>query len=160
MGLITLLVGILIGCLIFFIIMKKYMVVSYHINGPFEEVCKAVEEVVPQEEGWGFPVKQWDLYHSQLSKGLQYENIKNLVIYFVCKPIMANRVLKEDPKMAGIMPCSWAVYETTNGKVFIAKMNIPLMSKMYFGIIGDTMKEVAKAEESMMSKIQSRFLKK
>ena len=52
------------------------------------------------------------------------------------------------------MPCPWAVYETKNGEVYIAKMNIALMSKMYFGVIGKVMKEVAETEKEMFSKIR------
>jgi len=78
-----------------------------------------------------------------------------MVMHFVCKPHHANRVLQVDPSLGAIMPCTWAVYETTEGKVYIAKMNIALMSKMYFGVIGEVMKDVARTEEKMLRKIKS-----
>ena len=54
------------------------------------------------------------------------------------------------------MPCSWAVYETTDGKVYISKMNIALMSMVYPGFIGKIMKDVAQTEKAMLSKIKDK----
>ena len=79
-----------------------------------------------------------------------------MVMYFVCKPQHANSVLSVEPKMGGIMPCTWAVYETTDGEVYIAKMNIGLMSKLFSGVIGKVMKDVAQTEEEMLSKIRKK----
>ncbi len=151
------LVGIIVGMLIFAVIMKKYMIVNYKLNGSFEDVKAIVEETIPEFEGWGFPIPAWQFYQSQISKGLNYDNIKDMVMYFVCKPAHANKVISIDPKLGGIMPCTWAVYETREGEVYIAKMNIALMSKMYFGVIGEVMRDVAKTEEKMLERIREKL---
>ena len=46
------------------------------------------------------------------------------------------------------MPCRIGVYETKDGKVHIAEMDIGLMSKMFGGTIVKVMAKVAQEEES------------
>lgn len=157
MLLLGLILGIILSGLAFVYILKKYMMVSVKIEGSFDEVEQAVKSVVPQFKGWGFPIPDWQFYKSQLSKGLSYDNIKSMVMHFVCNPMHANKVLKVDPKLAGIMPCTWAVYEDKNGGVFIAKMNIALMSRMYFGVIGKVMKDVADIEKKMLAEVKKKI---
>ncbi len=145
--------GLACGGLIFVYFMRRYMVADYEVRGSFDSVNRAIMEAVPQFEGWSFPIERWEFYKSQLSKNLTYNNITNMVMHFVCKPSHANAVLRNDPTMGAIMPCTWAVYETTDGKVHIAKMNIGLMSKMYSGVIKEVMKDVAETESEMLNSI-------
>lgn len=156
MSVLTLIIGILLGAIAAALIMARYMIVRILIPGKtFAEVDAKIREVVPQFEGWGFPIGVWEFYKSQISKGFKYENIKNMNIHFVCKPAHANSMLRRYPYFGGIMPCSWAVYETTDGKVYIAKMNIALMSNIYFGVIRKIMKDVARTEKEMLAKIKA-----
>jgi len=146
--------GLILGGVVFVYLMRRFMMVAYKIEGTFDEVNEAIKKVVPQFEGWSFPIPEWQFYKSQLSRNLTYDNIKDMIMYFVCKPSHANRVLRVNPTLGAIMPCTWAVYETTDGGVYIAKMNISLMSKMYFGTIGEVMREVAATEKEMLKKIK------
>jgi len=151
---ILIILGLILGMLAVAFIMVKYMIVTIYIPGKnFREVDAKIQEVIPQFEGWGFPINAWEFYKSQISKGFKYENIKNMKIHFVCKPAHANSMLRRYPYFGGIMPCSWAVYETKDGKVYIAKMNIGLMSMIYPGFIGKIMKDVAKTEKEMLARI-------
>ncbi len=137
-------------------VLQKAMIVPVKSRYGFEETCRKLEEAVQATDEWGFPISHWEFYQSQLKKNLRYENIKNCRIYFVCKPSYANMVVREDPKWTGIMPCSWAVYETKNGDTYIAKMNIPLMSKMFTGRIGETMKKVAEEEKGILEAVEAK----
>ncbi len=83
------------------------------------------------------------------------DDIKNIMVYFVCNAKLANKVINANNAMMGIMPCSWAVYEKENGEVYIAKMNIGLMSKLFTGAIKDMMLEVEATEDRMFKKIFS-----
>ena len=44
-----------------------------------------------------------------------------------------------------MMPCSWAVYELDDGSVWLATMNIGMMSRMFAGDVAAGMGEVAAA---------------
>ena len=148
------LIGFIIGVFLVCWAMVKFMIIKIKLEGfSFEQANNAIKQVIPSFKGWGFPIEEWQFYKSQLSKGLKYENITNMVIYFVCNPAYANKMLRQFPYFGGIMPCSWAVYETKEGDVFLAKMNIKMMSYIFPGIVGKIMKEVAKTEEEMLAKI-------
>ncbi len=148
----VLITAIVVGWL-FVAVLRAKMISNVKSKYNFEETCKKIEEVVPKGEGWGFPIPAWEFYESQIKKNLKYDNIKNCKIYFVCKSKYANQVVSDDPKWSGIMPCSWSVYELTNGDVYVAKMNIPLMSKMFTGVLGTVMSKVAKEEEEFIKAI-------
>jgi uncharacterized protein (DUF302 family) len=146
--------GLVCGGLVFMYAMRKYMIVDFKIEGGFDNVNEAIEKAIPQFEGWTLPLPSWEFYRSQLAKNLTYDNIKNMVMHFVCKPSHANRILRVNPNFGGIMPCTWAVYETMDGRVHIAKMNIGLMSRMFSGTIKEVMTDVAKTEEAMLEEVR------
>ncbi len=111
--------------------------------------------MVPEfsEEGCGFPFAKWNFYDVFQKRNLVLQGIKNIMVYFVCNARLANKVINADSTMVGIMPCSWAVYEKDNGDVYIAKINIGLMSKIFKGDIKEMMQEVEKTEKKMFDKI-------
>ena len=157
MNILILFGGVIIGLFAAAFIMVKYMIVTIYMPGMrFKEVDSKLREIVPQFKGWSFPIPPWEFYKSQIFKGFKYDNIKNMNIHFVCKPAHANSMLRKYPHSGGIMPCSWAVYETTDGKVYISKMNIALMSMVYPGFIGKIMKDVAQTEKAMLSRIKDK----
>ena len=45
------------------------------------------------------------------------------------------------------------IYETSDGKVYISEMNIPLMSKMFGPVVAEAMAAVAAEEEAMLKGI-------
>ncbi|AEA33597.1 DUF302 domain-containing protein [Hippea maritima] len=121
----------------------------------FEETCSAIEKVVPEfaDEGWGFPFGKWDFYKVFESRNIEVKDINKIMVYFLCNAKLAAQVINVNPAMMGIMPCSWAVNEKTDGKVYIAKINIGLMSKMFTGTIREMMLEVEETEKRMFERI-------
>ena len=138
-----------------FYLMREKMVVSYRSKKDFEETCKAVEDVVAEfkEEGWGFPIPKWHFWDTFMKKNLKPKNFKNIMVYFVCNASLADKVISEDSKMVGIMPCTWAVYQLEDGSVYVAKMNVGLMAKMFSGTIKETMLKVEDADKRMLEKV-------
>ena len=53
----------------------------------------------------------------------------------MCEPWAAVKLLKFDKykKFLAMMPCSFAVYEKSDGKVYASFMNIQLLGQMYKG---------------------------
>ena len=123
----------------------------------FEETCEAIEKIIPEfaREGWGFPINKWDFYKSFENKNIDVPNIRKLTVYFVCNAKLAAKVINTNNAMAGIMPCSWAVMEKTDGKTYIAKMNIGLMAKIFIRTIKEAMEKVEADEKRMLEKIFS-----
>ena len=86
-------------------------------------------------------------------KGALPDNLKRIKQYYVCNPKIAKTVLGDSPQLSAIMPCTWAVIEKKDGSVWIASMNIPMMSKMMGGVVGQAMGKVATAEAGFMEAI-------
>ena len=51
------------------------------------------------------------------------------------------------------MPCRMVVYEDSNGEVYVSRLNIALMSKMFGGVIEEVMSGVAKDEADILKGI-------
>jgi len=134
-------------------VMRKYMIRAYVMNAPYEVVCNNIEKAIKAVPGWGHPLPDWD-FHGAVSKTHYFDNLKKKRIFFICKAEYANAIVDEYHHMGAMMPCAWAVYETNDAKVYISKMNIGLMSKMFVGnIIGTTMGKVAREEHQMMGEL-------
>jgi len=131
--------------------MRTRMVVAQRSQRSFQDTCTAIERTVLAHKGWGFPIDKWNFYETFRKKNQIPDRIERLMVYFVCNSGLAQKVISANPAMAGIMPCSWAVYELDSGEVFVSKMNIGMMSKMFSGIIGETMGTVAEADERFLA---------
>ncbi len=134
-------------------LMRTRMVVARRSGRSFEETCEAIERVVGAAKGWGFPIPAWNFYGRFLEKGCVPEGFRKIKVYFVCNTKLASGVLQDTPPMAGIMPCSWAVYELEDGSVWLSKMNIGLMAKMFSGVIRRAMQQVEEADEQFLSEV-------
>jgi len=134
-------------------IMRSKMVVSKASAHAFDETCDRVEKVVGEAEGWSFPNDSFDMGAKLIEKNALPDNLKRIKQYYVCSPKIAKTVLGDTPKLSAIMPCTWAVYEKVDGSVWLASMNIPMMSKMMGGVVGQAMGIVASAEEGFMEKV-------
>ncbi|HPA79134.1 MAG TPA: DUF302 domain-containing protein [Kiritimatiellia bacterium] len=134
--------------------MRMGMIRKYRMHARFEDVCENIEKAVKSVDGWGHPIPDWD-FHQVVSKQHYFDNLKKKKIFFVCKAKYANRIVDRFPHMGAMMPCTWSVYETADGKVYVAKMNIALMSKMFLGnVIGSTMSLVASEEHNMIRELR------
>ena len=144
------LAGAILVVAVFLFAMRKYMIRAYRIDAPFDRVCDKVEEAIQSVPGWGHPIPSWD-FHKAVSKTHYFKNLTNKRIFFICKAEYANRIVDKYHHMGAMMPCAWAIYETHKGKVFISKMNIAMMGKMFIGnVIGSTMGKVAREEHQMI----------
>ncbi len=150
---------IILGCLIgltmssatFVWMMRHKMVVATRSERTFEETREALEAAVAAAKGWALPVDSWDLYERFRRKQLVPERFSRLKIYFLCNSALASRVLSTVPVMAGIMPCSWAVYELDDGSVWISRMNIGMMALLFGGVVGEMMREVEEADREFLT---------
>lgn len=84
--------------------------------------------------GWKVP-KSWKKnFQVNLLKVTKEDVGKNLV-FSMCEPWEAVKLLKHDKykKFFAMMPCSFAVYEKSDGKVYASFMNIQMLGQMYKG---------------------------
>jgi uncharacterized protein (DUF302 family) len=115
----------------------------------FEETVSLITEQA-RHQGWVVP-KVHDFQHSLLK--FNQENPGRIKVVKVCKPEYASRLLSQDESkyVSVLMPCSVSVYEKTDGRTYVASMNMALMSRLFPGEIGDTLSAVAKEDRIMLS---------
>lgn len=136
-------------------LMQTKMIMEKRSTKTFQDTCESVEETVKsfKDEGWGFAFNNWSPYQALKSKNLVPDGVDNAMVYFVCNARLASKVISANRAMMAIMPCSWAVYEKSEGGVYVAKMNIGLMSKIFTGAIREMMINVETTESRMFDKI-------
>lgn len=113
---------------------------------------KTVETILAntKEQGWIVP-KTYDFQKSLIKH--KQPDPGRINVLKICKPDYASKLLaSDDTKFVGaMMPCSIAVYEKSDGKTYVSSMNMGLMSKMFSGVVGDTLGKVASDDEAILS---------
>ena len=72
----------------------------------------------------------------------------------LCQPEYAQSILASDRHISTMMPCSFAVWEGDDGGVYVSKMNMGLMAKMFGGNVAEVMgSNVANDEHAMLTNI-------
>ncbi len=134
-------------------VMRTRMVVAHRSGRTFEDTCATIEKVVGEAKGWGFPIETWNFYETFAKKNLVPKGFVKLKVYFVCNSALASRLIEDTPSFVGMMPCSWAVYEMEDGQVYLSKMNVGLMSMMFSGVPGASMKEVGRVDDIFLAEV-------
>ncbi|MFC2083679.1 DUF302 domain-containing protein [Bacteroidota bacterium] len=146
-----LILGVIMTGILAWIIIPGLILNVYRSTLNFEETVSAINESV-LERGWKVP-KIYDIQKSLQSAG--HLDMTKVKIISVCQPHQAYEMLMDDEnkKVTAIMPCRIGVYEAEHGDVFISKMNIRLMSKIFGGKIAKVMSKVADGESEMLKGI-------
>ena len=99
----------------------------------FDETIAKIKENA-KALGWKVPEKWKKNFQVNLKKVTKEDIGKNLV-FSMCEPWEAVKLLKHDAykKFFAMMPCSFAVYEKSDGKVFVSFINIQMLGQMYAG---------------------------
>ncbi|OOZ72328.1 hypothetical protein BOW49_11195 [Solemya velum gill symbiont] len=71
----------------------------------------------------------------------------------LCKPEIAAQMLASDNNkyVSVMMPCSVSVYEKSDGKTYVASMNMGLMSKVMGSEVGPILKRVSEEDAEILS---------
>jgi len=137
-GVAGLVIGFLLCGLTMFKAMPSLMIVTRESKLGFDETVAALEKRIP-EQGWVISGgKPMDLNKSMAKHGgVKFEPRVKLVK--LCNAEYAKSVLTTDRDISCMMPCSMAVWEGDDGKVYLSKMNMGLMAKMFGGNVAEVM---------------------
>jgi uncharacterized protein (DUF302 family) len=118
-------------------LMQQMMFKVYKSKLGFDETVSAVTEAAPRN-GWQFPDIR-DLQKEYQEAGLS-EMTKVKIVYF-CNPQGGYDILKDDShkSMSVMMPMGVSIYETSDGRVEIAAMNLGMMSGMFSGAVQEVL---------------------
>ena len=116
----------------------------------FEETLERLEANA-KELGWKVPQKWKVDFQRNLLKVTDTDIGPNRVIK-MCEPFAAAKLLlKDEYKMlTAMMPCTIAVYVKSDGKTYIAMVNLEMMGEMYGGDVLEMTKELAPQMQQML----------
>ena len=116
----------------------------------FEETLERIEENA-RDMGWKVPQK-WKVDFQRNFEKITGTDIGPSRVLKMCEPFAAAKLLVKDEykQLAAMMPCTIAVYEKTDGKTYIAMMNLDAMAQMYGGDVKDMAAELAPQMEQML----------
>jgi uncharacterized protein (DUF302 family) len=140
--------GMVLTVLLVWFLMPRLMIVTKASTLGFDETVAAIEKAIP-EHGWASPGTM-DMNKALAKNGIELRPRVQLIK--LCHAEHAKNVLMTDRYIAAIMPCTLAIWEDDDGVVYISKMNMGLMAKMFGGNIGKVMGgDVAKDEASILA---------
>lgn len=115
-------------------------------NSTVEKVAAAATEA-----GWKVPYTH-DLQNTIRNFGKEILPVKILEI---CHPKHSSRLLELDDEriVSTYMPCRISVYEKSDGKVYISRLNGALLSKNFGGLVEEVMSAANAEMETMIGTI-------
>ena len=148
-GIVGVVIGFVLCGIIMFTAMPSMMIVTRECKLGFDETVAALEKRIP-EHGWvvsgGEPI---DMNKAMAKNGVTFKPRVKLVK--LCNAEYAKSVLTTDRHISCMMPCTMAVWEADDGKVYLSEMNMSLMAKMFGGNVAKVMGgNVVHDEEKML----------
>lgn len=143
--------GVLLALILFVIFLPSMMVEVEKSKLSFDDTVNAIQDKA-LANNWQVP-KIYDIQASLVKSG--YQDMTKLKILSMCQPDHAYGILSDDANkmVSSMMPCRIGVFEDKDGEVFISRMNIRLMSKLFGGTIETVMGKVAGEESRMLEGI-------
>jgi uncharacterized protein (DUF302 family) len=145
------LAGAIATTLVFISVARSQMIQVARSPLSFDETVSALEDGAMAAEGWSSPGTR-DMNAMMAKHGVEFTPRVKLVE--MCKAPYAAEVLRDDRKIATLMPCAVAVYEDDRGRVWYSKMNVGLMARIFGGTVGRVMGlGVAKEEKQILASL-------
>ncbi len=134
-----LVLGLIIMAFMVKVMMPNMMFATYKSKLNFDETVSSLEESA-KKKGWTIPEIR-NLQQDYKEEGL--EDMTKVKILYFCNSQGGYNILKNDDykKMSVMMPMGVSVYETNDGQVKIAAMNIGFMSMMFSGTVKKVLQE-------------------
>lgn len=144
------LAGVVITGVVGWTAMPGMMIVTEQSRLGFDETVSALGKAIT-DRGWISPGTT-DMQASLAKHGQEFPH--RVKIIKLCHPQYASDILTSDRHVACLMPCSIAVWEADDGKVYISKMNTGLVGKMFGGNIARVMgNKVARDEAAILATV-------
>ncbi len=82
-------------------------------------------------------------------------DVQNVQIFELCSSQYSAEILKLDDEriVSPLMPCRIAIYEKSNGKTYITRMDSKLMARPFGGVINEVMQKAAVETEEIIAQI-------
>jgi len=129
---------------------RRMMIVRHESNLGFDQTVSTLAERA-RGQGWDV-LEVMDVNSCASDRGECFA--PRVKLLKLCKAPYAVRVLADQRHMACMMPCTIAVYEGDDGKVYVSKMNTALMGKLFGGTVAEvTGGKVSREEAEILTPI-------
>lgn len=93
-----------------------------------------------------------DLKETMKKSGTEVLPVK---VFALCHPKHSSKILLKDDEriVSSLMPCRVSVYEKSNGKTYIARMNTGVLAKSIGGVVEEVMIASSKDVEEILSSL-------
>lgn len=148
--------GIIFAGVVVSISSKNMMIKELKSPYDFDKTVEVMAERINAAEGW-IVTDIIDQNASVMDNG--GESIGNFKIIKYCHGAYSSRMLKTDDrkKIGNMMPKSFAIYQKSDGQVFVSTMNGAVMGKILGGETEDIIEEVGLEVEGMMRFINLKY---
>lgn len=154
-NLILILTGFILGIIfimvMMFVFFPSMMIETSESSMGYNETITAIDNNTI-DHGWAV-LRVWDMKRRMDNAG--YEDSPQVSIIELCQADYTHRILKEenDRFISSIMPYRIAVYENADGKVYISRMNLGLMSKFFSSNVKEVMSEAVTDNKNILNEI-------
>lgn len=149
-GLVSAVIGGLIVGIVGFYSLPGMMMLEDESMYDFETTIEVFEEEL-QNAGWSV-LTVHDMQETLQGHGHEVLSVK---IYELCSSEYSAEILKLDDEriVSPLMPCRVSVYEKSNGKTYIGRMDSGLLAKPFGGVINEVMQKAATETEDVIVKL-------
>ena len=149
-GIIGLVVGVLLTMVLVFVMMPKMMMLEDVSKYDYEETVTKFEASV-KEHDWKIPATH-NLQKTMKKFG---HDIDEVVVYELCHPDHANKILQADDEriVSSLMPCRVAIYKKKDGKTYVSRMNSGLVAKTMGKLIRTVMADASSENEIILEAV-------
>ena len=147
-------IGVIIGALlmggIVYQLMPSLMIIEKKSKFGFDESVANLKEAV-KNQGWKIP----KIHDLQKTMAKFDKKVRKVQVFEICHPEHAYKILSKDGEriVSSLMPCRIAIYEHSDGKVYVSQMNTGLMGQMMDGIVPEVMRVASKESNEIISTI-------
>jgi uncharacterized protein (DUF302 family) len=150
----TALGGVVFGVVLMVILMMttapSLMIIENESRYSYEETIENIQNNA-KELGWKIPAIH-ELHKAVASHGY---DVARVAVLELCQPDHAAKILARDDArlVTSLMPCRISVYETSDGRVIMSRMNSNLIAQVFGGVIAEVMAEASTENEKMLENL-------
>ena len=142
--------GIVAVMLLMFIFAPSIMMIESESKYDFDETVERFREIV-DDSSWGI-LNTHNMQEIKANLGYEVLPVK---VFDLCSGHYSYQILREDDEriVTPMMPCRISIYEKSNGKTYIGRMNSGLVARLFGGIISDVMQNATRESEEILQQL-------
>ncbi len=142
--------GILVMSFVTFTGAPELMVVEDESRYGFDETIEAIEASA-EDQGGAVPTVH-RLHEPVRAEGYEVDRV---AVMELCQPHHAAQILSDDEAkvVTSMMPCRISVYETSDERIIISRMNTAMLAERFGGTVAEVMADATEEVEGVLATV-------